>query len=166
MPTSTCFALSSINFRHIFLKSVVFQQVFSSRLTFEFPATGGVIPATNFRTVKLLRYVTAWEYFIMACECIFVAFILYYIIEEILEFRKHGIGYLFSVWNILDIIVVTISCVCIGFNIYSNLVVESKLATLLGKPDQFADFTFLGYWYGFPKRPFYKPIKALKAKTV
>ena len=62
----------------------------------------------NFQVVKLLRYLTAEEYFIMANEFIFIAFILYYIIEEALEIKKHGIKYLFSVWNILDIIVVVV----------------------------------------------------------
>ena len=63
----------------------------------------------NFQVVKLLRYLTAEEYFIMANEFIFIAFILYYIIEEALELKKHGIKYLFSVWNMLDIIVVVVS---------------------------------------------------------
>lgn len=115
------------------------------KLTFEFPATGGVIPAAHFRTVKLLRYVTAWDYFIMACELIFVAFIFYYAVEEALEIKKHKIPYFFSIWNILDMVVLVIACTCIGFNVYSIFVVEDKLKDLLGEPDTFADFTFLGF---------------------
>ena len=95
-----------------FTRSIHISGIFTScrlRLTFEFPATGGVIPLKNFQVVKLLRYLTAEEYFIMANEFIFIAFILYYIIEEALELKKHGIKYLFSVWNMLDIIVVVVS---------------------------------------------------------
>jgi len=55
------------------------------RLIVEFPATGGAIPSFSFRTVKLLRYVTGMDFFVLACECLFVVFILYYIVEEILE---------------------------------------------------------------------------------
>ena len=84
------------------------------RLTFEFPATGGVIPAHTFRTVKLIRYVTAWEWFIMATEFIFVSFVIYYFVEEALEFKKHGFKYLFSVWNILDIVVVAVRLAQLG----------------------------------------------------
>jgi len=51
----------------------------------EFPATGGAIPSYIVRTVKLLRYVSSMDFFIMACECIFCIFIAYYIVEEILE---------------------------------------------------------------------------------
>ena len=58
---------------------------FPRSLVFEFPATGGVIPSWNFRTVKLIRYVSASDYFVMACECIFALFIIYYMVEEFLE---------------------------------------------------------------------------------
>jgi len=51
----------------------------------ELPATGGVVPTFNLRTVKLLRYVTPSDYFVLACEIIFVFFILYYCVEEAIE---------------------------------------------------------------------------------
>ena len=53
----------------------------------------------------------------MANEIIFIAFILYYIIEEALELKKHGFKYLFSVWNMLDIIVVGVSLIPIQMTI-------------------------------------------------
>lgn len=55
------------------------------RLVVEFPATGGAIPSSAFRTVKLIRYVTVWDYVIMACECIYVLFTIYYTVEELME---------------------------------------------------------------------------------
>ena len=82
-----------------------------NRITFEFPATGGILPQANFRTVKLLRYVTARDYFILACEIIFCLFILYYIIEEVLEIKQHKWNHFRSVWNILDILVIVVSIV-------------------------------------------------------
>lgn len=91
------------------------------RLLIEFPATGGAIPSWNFRTVKLIRYVTAWDYFIMACEAIFALFILYYMVEEFLEIKKHKLKYFKSFWNILDILVIVIAICCIGFNIYRSV---------------------------------------------
>ena len=78
------------------------------RITFEFPATGGILPSSSFRTVKLLRYVTAWDYFILACEIIFVGFIFYYIVEEALEMKKHKYNYFKSVWNLLDLTVICV----------------------------------------------------------
>ncbi len=79
------------------------------RISFEFPATGGVVPFARFRTVKLLKYVSAFDYFVMACEVIFVGFIFYYYVEEFLEIKKQKMSYFFSVWNNLDIIVLIVS---------------------------------------------------------
>jgi len=57
------------------------------RLIFEFPAVGGLITSSIFRTVKLIRYVQSFDYFVLACEIFFVLFIIYYTIEEILEVK-------------------------------------------------------------------------------
>jgi hypothetical protein len=54
-------------------------------LIFEFPAVGGLITSSILRTVKLIRYVQAFDYFVLGCEIIFALFIVYYTIEEIIE---------------------------------------------------------------------------------
>ena len=76
------------------------------RLYFEFPATGGVFPRQEYTTVKLLKYTNTGDYALMACEFMFCIFILYYIVEEVLEIKTHGISYFFSFWNVLDIVVI------------------------------------------------------------
>lgn len=58
---------------------------YNCRFVVEFPATGGAISTSAFRTVKLIRYVTMMDYVILACECLFVLFSIYYTIEELLE---------------------------------------------------------------------------------
>lgn len=55
------------------------------RLMIEFPATGGVIPSWTFRTVKLIRYNSNMDFFVLGCEVVFALFLFYYIIEESLE---------------------------------------------------------------------------------
>ena len=52
------------------------------RLMFEFPATGGVIPSQKFDMVKLIKYRDNYDYVYMACEYVFWAYIIYYVIEE------------------------------------------------------------------------------------
>lgn len=116
------------------------------RLLVEFPATGGVIPSWTLRTVKLIRYVTIGDYFVMACEVIFCIFILYYTVEEILEIKKHRLSYFKSFWNILDIMVIIIAVVCVAFNLYRTVEVGDKLKKLLENPDIYSDFERLSYW--------------------
>ncbi|XP_071808292.1 polycystin-2-like protein 1 isoform X3 [Asterias amurensis] len=115
------------------------------RLVVEYPPTGGAIPSWTFRTVRLLRYVTAFDYFIMACEGIFALFILYYIVEEILEIKRHRFAYFKSTWNCLDVIIIIVSVMCMGFYVYRSMSVSNMIDVLLSQPDQYADFEFLGY---------------------
>lgn len=55
------------------------------RLVAEMPATGGIVVSSEFRTVKLVRYVTTQDYVVLVFEFLFVLFIIYYIAEEIIE---------------------------------------------------------------------------------
>ncbi|KAK7507557.1 hypothetical protein BaRGS_00001492 [Batillaria attramentaria] len=116
------------------------------RLLVEFPATGGAIPSWTFRTVKLIRYVTVGDYFVLACEVIFCIFILYYMVEEAIEIKKHKLSYFKSFWNILDILVILISIICVAFNVYRTMAVDEKLKSLLDSPDIYMDFERLSYW--------------------
>ncbi|CAG0892278.1 unnamed protein product [Cyprideis torosa] len=118
------------------------------KIVFEFPATGGLIPSWSFRTVKLLRYVTVMDYFIMACEFIFVFFIIYYMVEELIEIKHNGCAYFRSVWNMLDLLVIVISIICIAFSIFRYITVQDKIKGLLedDEMNRYANFEFLGYW--------------------
>ncbi|XP_032365811.1 polycystic kidney disease 2-like 1 protein isoform X2 [Etheostoma spectabile] len=116
------------------------------RLVVEFPATGGAIPSYQIRTVKLIRYVTNWDYFILGCEMVFCLFIMYYVVEEILELRIHRLSYFKSIWNILDVVVIMLAIVAIVFNVFRTVKVDKLLGKLLEQPDIYADFEFLAFW--------------------
>ncbi|XP_013875367.1 polycystic kidney disease 2-like 1 protein [Austrofundulus limnaeus] len=116
------------------------------RLVVEFPATGGAISSYQIRTVKLIRYIAAWDYFVLGCELVFCVFIFYYVVEEILELRIHKFSYFKSIWNILDILVILLAIVAIIFNIFRTVKVDNLLGKLLEQPDIYADFEFLAFW--------------------
>lgn len=116
------------------------------RLVVEFPATGGALPSWQFRTVKLIRYVSNYDYFLMACEVLYILFIFYYIIEESLEIKRHKCKYFGSFWNCLDLLVIVLSLVAFAFNIYRTIKVDALLSGLLDDPTIYADFEFLGFW--------------------
>ncbi|XP_061693168.1 polycystin-2-like protein 1 [Syngnathoides biaculeatus] len=116
------------------------------RLVVEFPATGGAVPSYQIRTVKLIRYINYWDYFILGCEMVFCLFILYYIVEEVLELRIHKFSYFKSIWNILDVVVILLAIVAIVFNIFRTVKVDKLLGKLLDQPQIYADFEFLAFW--------------------
>ncbi|CAF0976109.1 unnamed protein product [Adineta ricciae] len=117
------------------------------QLLFEFPAVGGVVTSYKFRAVKLLRYVTIFDYFVLSCEILLALFVVYYTVEEMLEIKTMKSQYFGSVMNCLDLIVIILSYVCMAFNIYRQAQVNNLLDELLQTQNgQFSDFTFLCYW--------------------
>uniref|UniRef100_A0A8C7VDT2 Polycystin-2 n=1 Tax=Oncorhynchus mykiss TaxID=8022 RepID=A0A8C7VDT2_ONCMY len=102
-----------------------------ARLVVEFPATGGIVTSWQFQTVRLIRYVSSWDYFVGVCEVAFCLFILYYVVEEALEIRIHRLRYFKSVWNCLDVLIVVLSVSAIIINITRTSVVSNRLKDLL-----------------------------------
>uniref|UniRef100_A0A8C5EC22 Polycystin-2 n=1 Tax=Gouania willdenowi TaxID=441366 RepID=A0A8C5EC22_GOUWI len=98
------------------------------RLLVEFPATGGVVTSWQFQTVRLIRYVSSWDYFVGVCEVAFCMFIIYYVVEEVLEIRIHRLHYFKSVWNCLDVLIVAVS---VEAGIHLNTMVGRLLKGLL-----------------------------------
>ncbi|XP_023215314.1 polycystin-2-like [Centruroides sculpturatus] len=116
------------------------------KIVFEFPATGGMIPSWSFRTVKLLRYVSASDYIVLGCEIAFCVFIIYYTIEEILEIKRNKCSYFKGFWNLMDLLVVITSIICIGFSVFRTSAVNRLLDNLINTPEDYSNFEFLGYW--------------------
>lgn len=102
-----------------------------ARLLAEFPATGGVVTSWQFQTVRLIRYVSSWDYFVAVCEVAFCIFILYYVVEEVLEIRIHRLHYFKCLWNCLDVLIVALSVVAIIMNITRTSMVGGLLKGLL-----------------------------------
>lgn len=97
----------------------------------EFPATGGAVTSWQFQTVRLIRYTCSWDYFVGVCEVTFCLFILYYVVEEVLEIRIHRLHYFKSLWNCHDVLIVVMSVVAIIMNITRTAMVGSLLKGLL-----------------------------------
>ena len=77
-------------------------------MTFEFPPTGGVIPFQAVSSIRLLKYIDRSDYIMMGAELIFIIFIAYYIIEEGLEIKAHGLAHFKKATNWMDIVVIAV----------------------------------------------------------
>ncbi|CAH8862237.1 unnamed protein product [Trichobilharzia szidati] len=117
-----------------------------AEIAIEAPPSGSLTVSNEFRTIKLLRYVTPFDYFVLSCECTFMVFVAYYIIEEIMEIKRHKCSYFASVWNCLDIVIIIISLVCCAFNVYRTINVLNLLEEVLQNPNIFANFQLLSIW--------------------
>ncbi|XP_016849278.2 polycystin-2 isoform X2 [Anolis carolinensis] len=116
------------------------------RLLVEFPPTGGLLTSWQFQPVKLIHYISTFDFFLAACEIIFCLFIIYYVVEEILEIHIHRLFYFRSLWNCLDVLIILLSVAAIGINIYQTSAVDRMLKELLENQNSFPNFESLSYW--------------------
>ncbi len=68
------------------------------------------------------------------------------VISLCLQIKKHKLSYFKGLWNILDILVILISLICVAFDVYRTVAVGGKLASLLENDQVYADFERLSYW--------------------
>ncbi len=55
--------------------------------------------------------------------------------------------YFKSIWNVLDVLIILVSYICIAFNVYRQIKVAQILDQLLqNRENTFSDFEFLTYW--------------------
>lgn len=80
-----------------------------SRLVAEFPATGGLLTSWQFYSVKLLKYVTYYDYFIASCEVIFCIFLFVFITQELRKLNEFKSAYFKSIWNWLELLLLMVS---------------------------------------------------------
>lgn len=112
----------------------------------ELPATGGVVTTYRLLTLKFIRYVTAFDYFILACEFLFVCFILKFTIDEVLEIRELGWSYLTRPWDLLDLLILAISYTAFIFNVIRYFFIKDKLQSTIDEPNTYANFDEFAYW--------------------
>ncbi|XP_037365143.1 polycystic kidney disease 2-like 2 protein [Talpa occidentalis] len=116
------------------------------RLVAEFPATGGILTSWQFYSVKLLRYVTFYDYFIASCEITFCIFLIVFTAQEIKKIRDFKSAYFKSIWNWLELLLLVLCFVAIFFNAYCNIQTFLLLGQLLKNSEKYSDFYFLAYW--------------------
>ncbi|KAM5301112.1 polycystin-2-like protein 2 isoform 1-T1 [Glossophaga mutica] len=95
------------------------------RLVAEFPATGGILTSWQFYSVKLLKYVSYYDYFIASCEVIFFIFLIVFTTQEGKKIKEFKLAYFKSIWNWLELL----------------------LLILLKSTEKYPDFYFLAYWH-------------------
>ena len=82
-------------------------------------------------------------YFYKSFEDIFA--ILNKFFQKKIKIKIHKLKYFKEVWNILDVCILLICYICIIFNIYRTIKVNTLLDGLLKDSTQFVDFSDLAY---------------------
>ncbi|KAH0506137.1 Polycystic kidney disease 2-like 2 protein [Microtus ochrogaster] len=107
---------------------------------------GGLLTSWQLYSVKLLRYVTHYDYFIASCEIIFCIFLFVFITQELRKLNEFKIAYFKSIWNWLELLLLALCFLAVSFYAYCNLQSFILLGRLLKNTENYPDFYFLAYW--------------------
>ena len=119
------------------------------KLVFEFPASGGVLPEGFYTVMKLIRYRSIYDYFIMASEFLLVAFLIFYCVEEVIEIRALKKKYFHGLYNNLDYVVIVLCFLVLGHRLFTFFVIEPSLKDINVDATSFIDFTVYSFWSYF-----------------
>lgn len=115
--------------RAVMVDCALFNQNFnlftSFRALFEMPTIGGVQSQPFTRTFRIHRYVSTWDAVILGLEIVFLAFIVFYTLQELREIMKLRFAYFKDVWNLLDWANLLILYIVIGLRISALLLAQS-----------------------------------------
>lgn len=95
------------------------------RLLTEFPGVGGLHHSINIRVCSYLQLLKSWDYATVVIGFVITAFFLYYLVEEFIEFDKMGLSYFWSIWSILDIIVIALALAFVILHIVRYMLVST-----------------------------------------
>lgn len=80
-------------------------------MVFEFPASGGIVPSSSFRTIQLYQYVVADSLTTLVLTFIVIGFVAYYSLEEVYELIYFQRDYFTLFWNVIDFGIVVVSLI-------------------------------------------------------
>ncbi|XP_023346219.1 polycystic kidney disease 2-like 1 protein isoform X2 [Eurytemora carolleeae] len=115
----------------------------------EFPATGGVMGGIDIEVMSPLHYTSTLDFVRMGVEILFCLFTIYYIWEEIQDFRVSGLKYFVNVGNILDIGVTVLSLIYIVLNIFLLTALLNEMLGLLERPWEYVDMSYIRLVYRY-----------------
>ena len=67
------------------------------------------------------------DFIVFGFEAIFTCFVIYYMVEEVMEIKKVKLEYFQSAWNVMDCVVILISLFNICIAVFTEFVVSGLL---------------------------------------
>nr|XP_006820685.1 PREDICTED: polycystic kidney disease protein 1-like 2-like [Saccoglossus kowalevskii] len=84
----------------------------------EFPSVGGGVAMKKIEVIRLYPYGGTFPEFLMACDVIFICYIIFFIVEEVRQIKKEKKKYFKDYWNYLEITIIILALIGISMFIY------------------------------------------------
>lgn len=81
----------------------------SLKFVIELSESGLIMPDYLISSMKLIRYVTTYDYFILVCEILFCIFTICHILQDLVKLVKSRCSFFNSFWNFYSLVNYTVS---------------------------------------------------------
>ncbi|XP_078670985.1 polycystin-2-like protein 2 [Branchiostoma floridae x Branchiostoma belcheri] len=112
----------------------------TTEVNIEFLETGGLGVRSKTRTFRLYNYQGSTMVFIVICQLVSIAFILYFLVVEILEMKTEKILYFFEVWNYIELSIIGLGIATIAVYSIRKVRADSILRQYQLAPRDYVDF--------------------------
>jgi hypothetical protein len=137
--------------RAVFLEFTIYNpnvNLFGSvTLLVEFLPTGGAVTFTTINVFQLYTYLGSFGILVLVFEIVFVIYLIYLIIDEVLKMKEQKKKYLRCFWNWNDLIIIVCSILAIAFFIMKTIATAVAVNTVFASElGEFVDFQTIAYW--------------------
>ena len=112
-------------------------------LLLERPPTGGLLPRVEVLAYRLYRYVGDFQLFILACEVLFLVFVLYFTYREAKKVHKVRRAYITESSNLLELATLILGWISIGYYFVWLGLRKWTLKLYHDSPTKFISFQYL-----------------------
>ncbi|XP_077980091.1 polycystin-1-like protein 2 [Glandiceps talaboti] len=136
--------------RAIFIEFTVYNANINlfSLVTFliELPTVGGGLLSPTISTFRLYNYVGTAAIFVVLGQLVYVGFVAFFLINEILKLRKERKKYFKSFWNCVEAVLVCFSVTTIAMYALRQIFTTLALKEVHKDHSKFVNFQHLAYW--------------------
>lgn len=112
----------------------------------EIPPTGGIFQKALILTYRLYRYVGDFQLFILACEVLFLLFMMYFSYREIKMIYRQKMEYFKDIWNWIETAVIVLGWTAVVYFVICLLIRIKTLTRYRKDSSKFVNFQNINSW--------------------
>ena len=116
------------------------------KLVAEFLPTGGIVTSHEILVQKLLRYVNSKDNILFGFEIALIIFVIYYIVEEVIEICLFKMKYFTQYWSVLDNLIIIQIVAGAAISLYRSVTINGLVRQAETNTETFTSFETIGYY--------------------
>lgn len=107
--------------------------------------TGGYYHSPKIQTLRLYRYVGPEMVVVMACEIMYMSFLLYFLYKQVKKYRKERREYFKDPWNYPELLVLGFSLSTVGLYFARLAISKYSISNMHATPGKYVSFQYVAF---------------------